>query len=51
MAAARGEIDSDECEQIVAAAQSYEHWMAKEFDHAHDHFNLWAKTISAAICR
>jgi RHH-type proline utilization regulon transcriptional repressor/proline dehydrogenase/delta 1-pyrroline-5-carboxylate dehydrogenase len=40
MAANRGEVASEECEQIVAAAQSYEHWMAVEFDHAHDSFRL-----------
>jgi RHH-type proline utilization regulon transcriptional repressor/proline dehydrogenase/delta 1-pyrroline-5-carboxylate dehydrogenase len=40
MAANRGEITSEECEQIVAAAQSYEHHMAVEFDHAHDSFRL-----------
>lgn len=40
MAAGRGEITSDECEQIVAAAQSYEYHMVVEFDHAHDSFRL-----------
>jgi RHH-type proline utilization regulon transcriptional repressor/proline dehydrogenase/delta 1-pyrroline-5-carboxylate dehydrogenase len=40
MAANRGEVTSEECERIVAAAQSYEHWMAIEFDHAHDSFRL-----------
>ena len=40
MAAARGSIDTEECEQIVAAAQSYEHWMGEEFDRAHDDFKL-----------
>jgi RHH-type proline utilization regulon transcriptional repressor/proline dehydrogenase/delta 1-pyrroline-5-carboxylate dehydrogenase len=40
MAAARGDIDSKECEQIVAAAQSYEHSMSDEFDWAHDDFKL-----------
>jgi RHH-type transcriptional regulator, proline utilization regulon repressor / proline dehydrogenase / delta 1-pyrroline-5-carboxylate dehydrogenase len=40
MAAARDEIDEPETEQIVATAQSYEHWMGEEFDHAHDHFKL-----------
>ena len=40
MAAARGELDPAEAEKIVAAAQSYEHWMAAEFDLAHDHFQL-----------
>jgi RHH-type proline utilization regulon transcriptional repressor/proline dehydrogenase/delta 1-pyrroline-5-carboxylate dehydrogenase len=40
MAAARGNIESGETEQIVAAAQSYEHWMGKEFDRAHDDFKL-----------
>ena len=40
MAAVRGVISTADCEQIVAAAQSYEHWMIQEFDHAHDHFLL-----------
>ncbi|QEG37964.1 bifunctional proline dehydrogenase/L-glutamate gamma-semialdehyde dehydrogenase [Bythopirellula goksoeyrii] len=40
MAATRDAISMDECEQIVGAAQSYEYWMAQEFDHAHDHFQL-----------
>jgi RHH-type proline utilization regulon transcriptional repressor/proline dehydrogenase/delta 1-pyrroline-5-carboxylate dehydrogenase len=40
MAAARGALDSEECERIVAAAQSYEHWMGQEFDHVHDDFKL-----------
>lgn len=40
MAAARGAIAAEESEQIVAAAQSYEHWMGKEFDLAHDDFKL-----------
>ena len=30
----------DETERIVAAAQSYEHSMATEFDPSHDHFKL-----------
>ncbi|MGI9428983.1 MAG: proline dehydrogenase family protein [Bythopirellula sp.] len=34
------EFDSEEVEQIVAAAQSYEHWMAVEFEPRHDHFRL-----------
>jgi RHH-type proline utilization regulon transcriptional repressor/proline dehydrogenase/delta 1-pyrroline-5-carboxylate dehydrogenase len=40
MSAARGTINLEECEQIVAAAQSYEHWMAEEFDRTHDDFRL-----------
>jgi RHH-type proline utilization regulon transcriptional repressor/proline dehydrogenase/delta 1-pyrroline-5-carboxylate dehydrogenase len=40
MAANRDEVTSEECEQIVAAAQSFEHWMAVEFDHSHDSFRL-----------
>ncbi|TWU29285.1 proline dehydrogenase family protein [Bythopirellula polymerisocia] len=40
LAAARNAISKDDCERIVAAAQSYEHWMAIEFDHPHDHFIL-----------
>jgi RHH-type proline utilization regulon transcriptional repressor/proline dehydrogenase/delta 1-pyrroline-5-carboxylate dehydrogenase len=40
MAANRDEVTCEECEQIVAAAQSYEHWMAVEFDHGHDSFRL-----------
>lgn len=39
-AAARGNMNLDEVEQIVAAAQSYEHWMGEEFDRAHDDFKL-----------
>ena len=33
-------LDANEVEQIVAAAQSYEHWMAVEFEPEHDHFRL-----------
>jgi len=33
-------MPAEQVEQIVAAAQSYEHWMATEFDRAHDHFKL-----------
>ena len=40
MAAARGAINAEECEQIVATAQSYEHWMGEEFDRPHDDFKL-----------
>ncbi|MDZ4657759.1 MAG: proline dehydrogenase family protein [Bythopirellula sp.] len=40
MAAARNAITVEETEQIVVAAQSYEHWMAEEFDLVHDHFKL-----------
>ncbi len=40
MAAARGAIPTTDCELVVTAAQSYEHWMAEEFDRAHDHFRL-----------
>jgi RHH-type transcriptional regulator, proline utilization regulon repressor / proline dehydrogenase / delta 1-pyrroline-5-carboxylate dehydrogenase len=40
MAAARNVIDADEAERIVAAAQSYEHWMGVEFDRPHDDFKL-----------
>ncbi len=40
MAAARGEIDEHEAETIVATAQSFEHWMAAEFDLTHDSFRL-----------
>jgi RHH-type proline utilization regulon transcriptional repressor/proline dehydrogenase/delta 1-pyrroline-5-carboxylate dehydrogenase len=40
MTAARGAIDTEDTEQIVAAAQSYEHWMGQEFSLSHDHFKL-----------
>jgi len=33
-------ISTAEVEQIVAAVQSYEHWMAAEFDPWHDHCRL-----------
>ena len=32
--------DGAQLESIVTAIQSYEHWMAEEFDHRHDHFRL-----------
>ena len=38
--ATRHQLDSDEVGRIVAAAQSYEHWMAEEFDHSQDDFKL-----------
>ncbi len=39
--ASAGSLGSDEeLRQIIDAVQSYEHWMAEEFDHAHDHFLL-----------
>jgi RHH-type proline utilization regulon transcriptional repressor/proline dehydrogenase/delta 1-pyrroline-5-carboxylate dehydrogenase len=40
MAAARGELAIQDANQIVAAVQSYEHWMGEEFDRARDHFRL-----------
>lgn len=40
MASARKQVSADEVEQIVIAGQSYEHWMAEEFDRSHDHFRL-----------
>ncbi len=40
MTAARGGIDAEDAEQIVTAAQSYEHWMGQEFSLSHDHFKL-----------
>jgi len=33
-------LDASEVQAIVDTVQSYEHWMAAEFDHAHDHFRL-----------
>ena len=33
-------VDVGEAEEIVAAVESYEHWMAAEFNHPHDHFRL-----------
>ena len=33
-------LSSDVVERIVTAAQSYEHWMAVEFEPKHDHFQL-----------
>ena len=40
MAAARGQVSREAADEVVAAVQSYEHWMAQEFDHPHDHFRL-----------
>jgi RHH-type proline utilization regulon transcriptional repressor/proline dehydrogenase/delta 1-pyrroline-5-carboxylate dehydrogenase len=40
MAAARGQVAGEQAETIVAAVQSYEYWMAEEFDRSHDHFLL-----------
>ncbi len=40
MAAARRQVSTEEVDAVVAAVQSYEHWMAEEFDHPHDHFLL-----------
>lgn len=34
------ELDSDEVERFVVAAQSLEHWMGCEFSKSHDHFRL-----------
>jgi len=34
------QIRSEQVDRIVTAAQSYEHWMSAEFDHAHDSFQL-----------
>ncbi|MCA9230161.1 MAG: bifunctional proline dehydrogenase/L-glutamate gamma-semialdehyde dehydrogenase [Planctomycetales bacterium] len=39
-AVSRQAVDPVEANAIIAAAQSYEQWMAEEFDHAHDHFQL-----------
>ncbi len=39
-AATRSHLDSSEINQVVGATQSYEHWMATEFGHPHDHFQL-----------
>ncbi len=36
IAVERGHLDERECEEIVAAAQSCETWMAQQFDHSHD---------------
>jgi len=33
-------LPAEQIEPIIAAAQSYEHWMADEFDRPHDHFQL-----------
>ena len=38
--AGRQGLDLAEVMQVVSAAQSYEHWMGAEFDHAHDAFRL-----------
>jgi len=32
--------NKNEVEKIIAATQSYEYWMAEEFDSSHDHFKL-----------
>lgn len=34
------DLPSDEIEQTIIAAQSYEHWMATEFEPKHDHCRL-----------
>ncbi len=39
-AAERKLIDAEDAEEIIATVESYEHWMAEEFDHPHDHFLL-----------
>jgi RHH-type proline utilization regulon transcriptional repressor/proline dehydrogenase/delta 1-pyrroline-5-carboxylate dehydrogenase len=39
-AADRRLIDPREAEETISAAQSYEHWLAEEFNHAHDDFQL-----------
>lgn len=39
--AGAGRLASEEkLRQIIDAVQSYEYWMAEEFDHVHDHFRL-----------
>ena len=38
--AVRQSLDSNEVDRVVTAVQSYEHWMATEFDPVHDSFDL-----------
>ncbi|NOY42153.1 MAG: aldehyde dehydrogenase family protein [Planctomycetes bacterium] len=38
--ATRHHLDTNQLDEIVTAVQSYEHWMATEFDHTHDSFGL-----------
>ncbi len=40
MVSARKQVSADELQQVIAAVQSCEHWMAAEFDRPHDHFRL-----------
>jgi RHH-type proline utilization regulon transcriptional repressor/proline dehydrogenase/delta 1-pyrroline-5-carboxylate dehydrogenase len=40
MVSARKQVSADEIQQVIAAVQSYAHWMAAEFDRPHDHFRL-----------
>jgi RHH-type proline utilization regulon transcriptional repressor/proline dehydrogenase/delta 1-pyrroline-5-carboxylate dehydrogenase len=37
---ARKQASADDFEQVISAVQSYEHWMAAEFDRSHDQFLL-----------
>ncbi len=39
-ASERYSLDPKEVRHIITAAQSYEYWMANEFDHSHDHCKL-----------